>query len=87
LHRGDAQRAARILLPSGRAFGLHTAPINYLDSGTVSARFQRRDAGVEELRQWLLCIVAASPSLKLFCNDRELQGPGVMHSSPDLREG
>jgi DNA gyrase/topoisomerase IV subunit B len=56
-------------------------------SGTVSARFQRRDAGVEELRQWLLCIVAASPSLTLVLNGRQLQGPGVMHSSPDLREG
>ena len=56
-------------------------------SSTVSARFQRRDVGVEELRQWLLSVVAASPSLKLFFNGRELQGPGVMHSSPDLREG
>jgi|WetSurMetagenome_2_1015567.scaffolds.fasta_scaffold179323_2 uncharacterized protein YdhG (YjbR/CyaY superfamily) len=55
--------------------------------GTVSARFQRGDVGVEELRHWLLSVVAASPSLKLFLNGRELQGPGVMHSSPDLREG
>jgi hypothetical protein len=66
-------------------FTLHPSTTSI--SSTVSARFQRRDAGVEELRQWLLCIVAASPSLKLFFNGRELQGPGVMHSSPDLREG
>jgi DNA gyrase/topoisomerase IV subunit B len=56
-------------------------------SGTLSARSQRGDVGVEELRQWLLGVVAASPSLKLFFNGRELQGPGVMHASPDLREG
>jgi topoisomerase-4 subunit B len=56
-------------------------------SGTVSARFQKGDVGVEELRQWLLNVLAASPSLKLFYNGRKLQEPGVMHSSPDLREG
>jgi hypothetical protein len=34
----------------------------------------------------LLRVLAASPSLKLFFNGRELQAPGVTHSSPDLRE-
>jgi hypothetical protein len=56
-------------------------------SGTISSRFQAGSVGAEPLQRWLLGVVAASPSLQLFFNGRELQGPGVMHSSPDLREG
>jgi DNA gyrase/topoisomerase IV subunit B len=55
--------------------------------GTLSARFQKADVDVEELRHWLLRVAGASPGLRLFYNGRELQAPGVMHSSPDLREG
>ena len=41
-------------------------------SGTVSHRFQTSGVHVQQLQQWLLGILEASPSLKLFFNGHEL---------------
>ena len=41
-------------------------------SGTVSPQMQRSGVGVQKLQQWLLGLLAASPSLKLFFNGHEL---------------
>ena len=41
-------------------------------SGTVSPRFQTSGVHLQQLRQWLLGLLAANPSLKLFFNGHEL---------------
>ena len=42
-------------------------------SGKVSPQMQRGGVGVQKLQQWLLDLLAASPTLKLFFNGHQLQ--------------
>ena len=42
-------------------------------SGKVSPQIQKGGVGVQKLQQWLLNLLAASPTLKLFFNGHQLQ--------------
>ena len=42
-------------------------------AATIKPQLQGGGVGEEQPRHWLLCVLAASPSLKLVCNDRELK--------------
>jgi DNA gyrase/topoisomerase IV subunit B len=44
-------------------------------SGTVDSQFQKRGLHTQKLQQWLLEVLAASPSLKLFFNGQEIHAP------------
>ena len=43
-------------------------------SGTVRPQLQNEGANPERIRRWLLAVHAASPSLKLHFNGKELRG-------------
>lgn len=55
---------ARLDLPAG--------PTGNTVSGIVSPHLQRSDTHIEHIEQWLVSVLASSPSLKLHFNDKEL---------------
>ena len=44
-------------------------------SAKINSQFERRGVATEQLEEWLRGVLAASPSLKLFFNGRQLQAP------------
>ena len=75
----EPDAALRLVFREGRPHSRSRTEVLSSETGiTISARIDPRLGGsgvaIGQLEEWLLTVLATSPTLKLFFNDRRLQG-------------